>query len=281
MCQETHYELIDPSGRALASSQIPVDALSLGRGVFETILFINAAAVFRRRHVDRLVASCRALQIADEGQAKALFDHAEQFARRHPGPRVRVRLAVFGEPGGRGAVGLMALRPAGQPKASMKLILADSCRNTSSPTAAHKSVNYLDNLLALGEAKAAGFDDALWLDESGNVAETSTANIFLEIAGALVTPSPGAILPGIVRGWLLETAGKAGVRVLEGKIPAESLGRVERAFVTNSIIGLVPVSQIGRRPLGNAAEAEWFAALQDAYTCVLAAPGGATSALSE
>ncbi len=122
----------------------------------------------------------------------------------------------------------------------------------------HKTVDYLRNLTARAAARAAGASDALFLDGDGNLAETTTANFFLIDGGTLVTPREGAILPGIVRAWTLCAAGRLGIEALEGDAAPETLDECEGAFVTNSIVGLQPVSRIGRMKLRDARESDVF-----------------------
>ncbi|GAI46513.1 unnamed protein product, partial [marine sediment metagenome] len=73
-------------------------------------------------------------------------------------------------------------------------------RNSQSPLSQLKSTNYLESMLARQEARAAGVDEALCLNEKGFLAEASMSNIFLVAEGTLKTPGlDSGILPGITR----------------------------------------------------------------------------------
>src|SRR4028118_568902 len=66
--------------------------------------------------------------------------------------------------------------------------------------------NYVNSILASTEARNAGYDEALLLDQQGYVAEGAAANLFIEKDGILYTPPRGNILPGITRGAVIEMA---------------------------------------------------------------------------
>ncbi len=88
------------------------------------------------------------------------------------------------------------------------------------------------------------------LDNDGHLACASAANIFVWENGRLLTPSADCgILPGIVRAAILELAPNLGIETLEDRIAASRLSRIAGAFVTNSLIGVVPLTRIGDRAL--------------------------------
>jgi branched-chain amino acid aminotransferase len=126
------------------------------------------------------------------------------------------------------------------------------CRNSQSPLPAMKTTNYLENLLAREQAKNAGADDALFLNEKGYIAEASSSNIFLLSKNVLKTPSEtSGILPGITRDIVLGLAPQAGIEAVEADIlPAEIAG-AEEAFITNSVMEIMPVNRLDRKEIGS------------------------------
>ncbi|MHC4712072.1 MAG: aminotransferase class IV [Planctomycetota bacterium] len=273
MSEAALTSVIDASGGDITVEVLPVDSLSLGKGVFETALVLNGKVAFATRHLARLVRSCKALNIAAEEEARAIFAVALERTAAFPEARARLRLAVFAAAGGRPAVGLVALRPAPERREPLALAVARSGRSAGSLILGHKTVDYLENSLERGAAVAAGFDDALWLDAEGNVAETTTANIFFREGGALITPPAESILPGIVRGWVLETAPSLTLEVRERHVEARTIASFEHAFVTNSIVGLAGVVCIGDNRYSDPSSADWFLSLLDAYRRALTAVG--------
>jgi branched-subunit amino acid aminotransferase/4-amino-4-deoxychorismate lyase len=147
----------------------------------------------------------------------------------------------------------------------MSLAVSSRVRSASDSLTRHKTVSYLANLVIRDQARKAGCDDALIVDSEGNVAETSTANVFVGLGSRIVTPSLGCILPGIVRQWVLRAAPAADVTVEECRLPAVALSHCEYAFVTNSVVGLVGVSKIAGRPLAPASSTPAFDRLQMLY----------------
>lgn len=277
MSVEAKYAFFDGAGRAADAAALPLDSICLGRGIFESILVVDGRLVLAREHLDRLIASAGALGIADAAEAERIFEGARAFAADNPIARAKLRVTIFSGSAPRGAprgapglaVGVATLdgaRPAGGPQA---LAVSAFRRSRHDPLASHKTVNYLFNLVALDAARREGFDDCIILDDDGNVAETARANLFFEIDGRLVTPRLGAILPGVMRGWILANAAGLGVAVYEADVPASALASAGGAIATNSVVGMAPVARIDGRPLDDAREAEWFKRLDDAFNAVV------------
>ena len=109
-----------------------------------------------------------------------------------------------------------------------------------------KLSNMLHYRQAGREAKKAGVDDAVMLTSEGLVAESSIANIFWKRGEKIYTPSEACdILPGITRNSLLELLDAEDVySVEEGEYHIEDLQHADAAWLTNSVMGLVPVSEI-------------------------------------
>jgi branched-subunit amino acid aminotransferase/4-amino-4-deoxychorismate lyase len=114
-----------------------------------------------------------------------------------------------------------------------------------------KSANYLNNLLSRKEARAAGADEALLLNERGSLCEGSTSNIFLVKGHTLITPNEECgCLPGITRQAVIELAPETGISVAQREIQPEELLQADEAFLTNSLIELMPLREVGERYIG-------------------------------
>jgi branched-subunit amino acid aminotransferase/4-amino-4-deoxychorismate lyase len=115
-----------------------------------------------------------------------------------------------------------------------------------------KSINRDSSLLARGEAKAAGADEAIVLNEEGFLAEGSMSNIFLISGNTLSTPSEDSgILPGITRQMVLELAISLNIETNERKIALEELLRADEAFFTNSLIEIMPLAHVDEQSIGS------------------------------
>lgn len=124
-------------------------------------------------------------------------------------------------------------------------------RNSQSPLSRLKSTCYMESILARTTAKAAGYDEAILLNEQGCLAEGSTTNIFLVSHGELITPCfESGVLPGITRDAVLEIARTSHIMATERWVQLNELVEAEESFLTNSILELVPLVSVEGRSIG-------------------------------
>jgi branched-subunit amino acid aminotransferase/4-amino-4-deoxychorismate lyase len=116
------------------------------------------------------------------------------------------------------------------------------------PLAGHKTLARLPWDLARERAQGAGFDDALLVDEKGNLLETSIANVFVLRDGVARTPiAPARCLPGVMRGWLLDHLGRAGLSVEACELTIDDLAAADEIWLSNAVIGLRRVATVDRQ----------------------------------
>lgn len=223
--------------------------LLLGDGLFETMLARDGVIAHLSAHLDRMAAGCAALGLPFDR------DEAERVARAAaPGQgRFAVRLTLTAGSGGRGldrpdapVVRLFATAAPSSPVTSpATLIVANTRRNEGSPASRLKSLSYLDNVLARAEARSAGADEAVMLNNRGEIACAGAANLFWLAGGRLFTPRLACgVLAGIARARLVAVES-----VEEVAVGVEALDRAEAVVLTNSLIGARPVSRLGDRAL--------------------------------
>ena len=136
-------------------------------------------------------------------------------------------------------------------KKGFRAVVASLRRNSQSPLSRVKSTNYLESILGRRQAKAAGADEAIFLNDRGFLAEASTANIFLVVRGVLFTPSlDSGILPGITRQAVLDLAPSLGIAAKEQETRLKDLFEAEEAFLTNSLLEIMPLTGVEERPIG-------------------------------
>lgn len=117
--------------------------------------------------------------------------------------------------------------------------------NSRSPLAGVKSCNYLENILALDEAKSRGCDEAIRLNERGHVAGGCMSNVFWVKGGKLHTPSlMTGCLPGTTREYVLED-----LVCEEMEAGSEDLKNADAIYLTSAGIGIVSVSKFEGREL--------------------------------
>ena len=118
-------------------------------------------------------------------------------------------------------------------------------RHAASPLAGVKTISWLNNVWSIAEANKEGFDEAVMLNERGEVAECTSANIFAVKTGKILTPPlSSGCLEGITRGILLEIAPGAGLPIVEQTLRPEDLFSAEEVFITSTNRNLISVGEI-------------------------------------
>lgn len=131
------------------------------------------------------------------------------------------------------------------------LAIVKNIMNDAPPIATLKTTNYLTKLLARSEAHDAGYDDGILINTKGFVTETTTANIFwLDKDNKLwTTMEDQGVLPGVMKKHLIHIMKKNEISFKEGLITPKDLTNTREVFITNSVIGLRPVTKIDNRQI--------------------------------
>ncbi|MGL4866338.1 MAG: aminotransferase class IV [Cetobacterium sp.] len=109
----------------------------------------------------------------------------------------------------------------------------------------HKTLNYMENILALSKAKADGYGEVLFFNQEGYLCEGAISNIFLIKNNIIYTPSlQNGLLNGIMRDEVINKLEKNNIKIIEGNIDKKFLLTCEEVFITNSIFGIMKVTQI-------------------------------------
>lgn len=124
-------------------------------------------------------------------------------------------------------------------KTPKKLCLSNIRRHSKNPIVYHKTMNYLPNILVKREALSKGFDDAVMLNERDEITECSTSNILIVKDDKLLTPAREC---GLLMGTTLQILIEK-MNVKEERLTLEDLYSCQSVFITNSLIGALPVIQ--------------------------------------
>jgi len=132
--------------------------------------------------------------------------------------------------------------------------------------AAKASGQYLNSVLAKIESQKAGYEEAILLDDHGNVCEGSGENIFIVWEGRIVTPPPAAsILDGITRKSVIQIARDLNYEIIERNIARSELYLADEVFMTGTAAELVPVREVDDHTIGSGRPGEITVAIQTAF----------------
>jgi len=237
--------------------------LLYGDGLFETLLGLHGQVAFLNRHIARLNASAHALRIPCPLSPQELCAAVGEVVERADEGQLYLRITLTRGVGGRpseldagaGRLIIWARPYPGYPQHlyenGMAAVLATTRRNQHSPLCKHKTLNYLDNLLAKAEAAENGADEAILLNTDGRIAEASASNLFIVVAEKLLTPplDDGA-LPGIVRQVIIEIAAELGIPCAERSLLPGDLAQADEAFLTNGLMGVMPLCRFAASAIG-------------------------------
>jgi branched-chain amino acid aminotransferase len=120
-----------------------------------------------------------------------------------------------------------------------------------------KSNNLLNNALAMQEAYRRGADEALMLNQAGELVECSQSNFFLVQNGSVLTPPVSAgLLPGITREFVLEVAAELKIPAAEARLTPADLRTADEAFLTGTTREITPVVDVDGLPIGRGSPGE-------------------------
>lgn len=241
---------------------IPIEDMGFlyGFSLFETFLVNSRGSTFLLdQHIGRLYNSMSFfnfdLNICKEDLKSLILNYILKSSLKNKILRITVSY-------GNKQIGLKASpiitqrdNPYGVEAADSKyynLSISSIKRNESSTIISHKTSNYMENYMEGQKALNEGYDDSLFLNTRGEVAETTKCNIFFASGGVLYTPETGCgILPGIIRDWVIGKSADMGIKCRQGKFSINELLDADEAFVTNSVIGIIPINSIGNHIIKN------------------------------
>lgn len=226
---------------------------SVGEGVFTTCLVRKNQILFAREHFDRLKNSAAlfGLFFNEDGLYEAVHKFIEQHSLHTEWVRLRITLSrtqtiaglrVQGDEIPIEVIQISSYQPQQNP---LHLMFRDEYMTIPICMNGVKHVGYQNSILLLNHANRAGFDDGIMFSMKGNIACTTSANVFLKLRGEWVTPplSEG-IIPGIIRQKILKSG-----KVKETKLTCEDIKNCTSCFITNSLQGCRPVARINEQLL--------------------------------
>ena len=248
-----HNDRIVPSSEAnLLAGQV---GLFTGWGVFTTLRIYQGIPFAFEKHWERLSRDADLLRVDLPPSQSRVRSRLIELVRRNACPESKMRLnllrnrgGLFEGPGSGRATDVVAFTAdLTQAPNAVALDLRPHGRHAASPFAGAKTLSWVQNLTLFENARRAGFEDALLLNERGEVSECTSANIFAVVDGVTYTPPlASGLLPGVTRRVMLEELDEA---VEERVLIPGDLYSADEVFITSTTRELVAVSQIGDRAL--------------------------------
>lgn len=226
-----------------------------GFGLFETMRSYHGKIIYLMAHLERINKSCRMLQIKFPYSPQKMERIIRHTVRINGFKDAYVRLTVWKKEKGSD---LLVVTNEYKPysariyargfRASIGWIRHDA------PEALRglKTINRIIYELNFRQAKEKGFDEALLLDSRGFISEGARSNLFFVKDNVLFTPAlECGCLEGITRMVIFDLARKINLNVYEGKFTAADLSCSDEAFLTNSLMGIMPLAGLEKTAIGN------------------------------
>ncbi len=265
--------VISVNGKITAPEDAVVPVLDrgflYGDSVYEVLWWHHGTLIQEQDHLDRLRESGRRIYLEIDVPRDTLvaqIDATCEAAGVGRDDDAYVRLMVTR---GAGPLGLgfeeappltviVVVAPANRPtraefEKGLRAALVERRRNSARALdPAAKTGNYLNNVLALHEARLQGADEALMLNESGDVTEATTANVYVIADGRLRTPPLEAgILRGTTRTRILDLCAENGIDAREERVTPADLRAADEVFISSSVRGILPVVSIDGHDVGS------------------------------
>ena len=259
-------EMVYLNGRLIQRKRATISVLDYGFmygfGLFETMRAYKGKVFRLDEHLNRLATSARVLDLnIDKIELK---DAAMDVIKVNKLGDARVRINVSSGEGSinadtrtcrKSTVFVVAEKyiPYTEQvyRDGFRAIISSYRRNSRSLLSRLKSTSYLMSVMAKQEARMAGADEAICLNEKGLLAEASMSNVFMVVDGVLKTPGlDSGILLGITRKVVLELASQIDIERFEGDLEPDNLYKAQEAFLTNSLLEIMPLTMVANKYIG-------------------------------
>ena len=209
-----------------------------GRGVFETIL-IKENPIFLKEHIERLNKGIKYLKLGDKIEEKFVLEKIKYYNIKNKALKIIVseKNIIFQSRD--------LTYKEDDYKKGFSIKLSNIVRNSNSDLVKIKSINYLENIMEREKALEEGYNEVLFLNEKGFLAEGSISNIFIVKNKRIYTPSENCgLLRGTVRDYLVKN-----YDIKEKEITIKDLENCDEMFITNSLIGVMGINKFQDRIL--------------------------------
>jgi len=239
-----------------------------GYGLFETMRAYEGKIFCLDLHIERLISSSFLIDLKPPHKS-LIIKKIKEILRKEKIPNAYIRINLWKQ--GQASKFCIILReytpyPTEVYKRVFRCITSKFRQNEYSVLSKIKSLNYLNNRLALRQAKERNCDEAIILNTKGYLCEGTRTNLFLIKNSKVFTPSLDCgCLEGITRNKVIEIAKKEELKVYEEKLFIEDLYNADEAFLTNSLIEIMPLTFLDERPINKGIPGEMTNLLLNRY----------------
>ena len=218
------------------------DGFRFGLGLFETILVLDNKAVLLKEHLHRLQESMSYFKIQKHIDEDAFLEFLEKDQKE--GKSV-LKATVTTENFLLERKDYLYKKEDYQEGFSLKKSFI--LRNETSPFTYHKTLNYGDNILEKRKAALSNFNEPYFINTKGFFTEGATTNLFFMRDNKIFTPpADSGLLKGILRDWVIDN-----YSVDEKHISQYDYHKYDEIFLTNSLLGIMPVKSIDGHTLSS------------------------------
>lgn len=244
-------EIIPLKDARLSPGQV---GLLMGWGVFTTLRLYRGLPFEFERHWGRMTRDAARLGVSCDYKAGAIRRAIVELACASHRPEGMARVSLVRNTGGlwaeaqdRPATDLLIFTRKLVPWPPVhRLRLQPNGIFSAGQYSGAKMLSWVPHVAVLEQARAGGFDDALLVNEKGQLAECTSANIFLVRGGKVLTPPlASGCLAGVTREILLEIAHGAGIEIREHDLGSEDLSSAEEVFISSTTREVAAVGSIG------------------------------------
>lgn len=224
-----------------------------GWGVFETLRVYQGSVPFLKDHLRRLKDGCKKISLIYVD-----IDYQRQIQMLLKENRLQdayCRITVFKKRESSGLIIYVApftYYNDNEYAKGFTAITSPFVRNTRNPLVSVKAISYLENRLAWKAAQDKGKDEALFCNEKGNLCEGSRTNLFFIKRETIYTPSCDCgMLNGITRQKVISQIRRKRLKVQEGLFKPKALRSSDEAFLTSSLMEVMPLVEFDGKSIGN------------------------------
>lgn len=258
------------NGEYMNSEEVMISASDrgflYGDGLFETLRIYEGKVFLPQQHLIRLFRAASLLQIPIDKDMNKFDEIFNKVIRMNQLREGFLRLTLSRGVGKRGLLPQDSTNPVVMVKPYFSIpyseekylkgftavIVKNTRRNPFSPLCKLKTLNYLDNIIAKMEAEERKAEEGILLNVFGNLSGGTVSNLFVIKNRILFTPTLNCgILNGVTRQRVIELAMRKNIEVKEKSLNPKQLIDAQEAFLTNSLMEIMPLVQVDQNPVGN------------------------------